>query len=203
MNAFYGNPNLSPETEAAIEKGARAPEVYSPNANEPVAPEQNRAAETRQAQNNNPAEAFFSQTTEQIDISSQAVALQQQQQQQQVQQQQQQRTANSPAETGGTPEPSANVRPPAPREASGANAAGAGQNQAANQAQATPRAEPRAASGLNSEPRPPLQPEGTNINQPQTNAAFNPLQNGYAQFGNGPGAASNASQPGALLSAMG
>ena len=93
MNAFYGIPNTSQETTAAIESGAQAPEVFKPGTRDPIVPEQNQQTEPSGAQETqaNPVEPFFAQAREQLEISNQAVAMQQQTQQQT----QQQNVANS------------------------------------------------------------------------------------------------------------
>ena len=81
MNAFYGNPNISQATSAAIDRGAQPPEVYTREAQE--ASEALEASEPQVTETETeptqeiPLEAPFSQTTEQLEISDQAVAMQQ------------------------------------------------------------------------------------------------------------------------------
>ncbi len=76
MNAFYGIPNLSQETTAAIEQGMPAPKVYSPDETEAPA---TQTTEVNDETSASPAENFFAATTDQVEISAQAADLQQNQ----------------------------------------------------------------------------------------------------------------------------
>ena len=201
MNAFYGIPNTSQETAAAVKGGARAPEVYELGSNEPSAPVQNQETETNRAQAN-PAETYFSQPADQLDLSNQAVAMLQQAQQQ-VQQQDQQQTSGAPE----TQEPTLGVTdestPPTPSDGDVQVPVGDGSASAreievepdivSNRPQATSTPEPTASTGLNNRP--------TTQTQNESPEASNQLQTAYSQFsGSGP-EASSASQAGNLFSA--
>ncbi len=198
MNAFYGIPNTSQETAAAIDRGVPAPEVYSPGSREPIVPEQTPETATNPAPTT-PAETYFSQATEQLEISDQAVAMQLQQQQQEN---------NNPAipvaADNGTPAPEAqgtDIEPQLQVEP-GSNNSGqrVEQNMAPNQPQPNTATEPTAVTGLNDGPMTQTQNTGRENSQQPANSL---LQTSYAQFsGSGP-AASSASQPGNRLSAMG
>ena len=198
MNAFYGIPNVSQESTTAVERGARAPEVYAPET--PELPEP-RAAGT----GTNPAipvESFFSQTTEQLEISDQAVALQQQQENE----------APAAQATYGATDGSTPRETQAPSQESGIEAqlqTEEGPRNVGQEVEQTPEpgrplqatnSQPAAASALNEGPTPEPETTGADNNQQPAN---NPLQQSYGQFPGGGPAASNASQPGALFNALG
>lgn len=193
MNAFYGIPNLSQETTAAIERGAQAPEVYTPGSREAITPEPSQQTEASGPQQN-PLEAYMAQATEQLDISIQAQAMQQEAQQQNGV------NDNAPVPTD-SPD---NSQPPFNSDSltqlrEGVNRAENAPEQRVDSTTppqaSTTTTEPPAMTPLNSEAA--AAPEN---NQP---AADNPPPANYGQFsGSGP-EASRASQPGNLFSAMG
>ncbi len=181
MNAFYGIPNLSQETTAAVEQGLPAPEVYTPEKNQPAPAPEDTSAE-------NAAESFFTEATEQVEISDQAQALQQQAQQ----------ALAEPAAAGNAAgeetQPESPMESPAAEQLNSPNAGAAPTN--------GPNKAPAAASALNAEAPP---------SAPENNAAALPPEGAYAaeqpgplnQPAAGPGANPNAGQPGALFSALG
>ncbi len=177
MNAFYGIPNLSQETAAAVDQGAPAPEVYSPKEAQPQ-----QAPTDTNTGTDNAAESFFTEATEQVEISDQAVALQQQ-----SQALAEPGSAGNPA--GGETQPES----PATELLNSPNAESAptiGNNNT-----------PAPTSALNAEASPSLRENNATAVQPD---------NGYAeqsgqiiQPATGPGGNPNAGQPGALFSALG
>ena len=184
MNAFYGIPNLSPETTAAVNQGAPAPEVYSPEVAQPAPTPQETNQET-----NSPIESFFTKATEQVEISSQAIDLQQQSQ-----------VVNELTAAGNSPESTtpatAEAQPESPLT-SPLNSPDSGS------VPATGNNAPAATSALNAETPAPaaLDNVATATAQPETGYGNQP---GPAnQPAAGPGANSNAGQPGALFSALG
>ncbi|MCK5680270.1 hypothetical protein KAI46_05610 [bacterium] len=209
MNAFYGIPNTSQATSAAVERGAQAPEVYTPEEVETPNPQPTERAEENSAPS--PVENYFAEPTEQVEISNQAVALQQSQSED--------ADPAAPATYAATPEAQEDS---APEVAAFANAGEAGTPTGVNQPEVpgetapsvaeaeTPRQtnnqEPAAVSALNAEPATaqanPIEAPDQGPIQPQA---------GYTQFdsGFGGGAAqaasggnSNAVEPGALFSAI-
>ncbi len=197
MNAFYGIPNVSQETRAALENGAQAPEVYTPGSRESITPEptQETASDPAPA---NPVEAYFAQTTEQLELSDRAVAMQQQQQGNTSPQVPQQATYNEPPPASAleaTPEPQTQLP-----ETQNSTQPEIVENMGTNQSQPTTAPEPTAATALNTEPI--AEPQSTGIENNQSGSgANNQLQASYGQFSDSGPAASNASQPGSLLSA--
>jgi hypothetical protein len=196
MNAFYGNPNLSQETTTAVFRGAEAPEVYTQETPEA----QNQQAQETDA-SPNPVEDYFSQTTEQLEISEQAAALQQQQGNE--------APANQVpfgANEGATPpetlapSPESEVGAPLQVEQAPQNVPSEiGETKESSPPTQPPQTEATAVSALNESPTPEPQTASANNQQPENN----PLQQSYGQFGAGGPAASNASQPGAIFSARG
>ncbi|MEA3333592.1 MAG: hypothetical protein U9Q58_08345 [Pseudomonadota bacterium] len=193
MNAFYGNPNLSQETTAAVFRGADAPEVYTAEA----PPEPQEAGTS-------PVEDYFAQTTEQLEISEQATAL--------LQQQGNETPVAQPSvgtNEGVTPAPEAQALFPENEVVTQLQVEEAPQNVPSEIGETrkpsppiqTENSKPTAVSALNENPTPEPQTTSANDKQPENT----PLQQsyGYAQLGSGPAAASNASQPGALFSALG
>ncbi|MEA3348685.1 MAG: hypothetical protein U9Q39_06465 [Pseudomonadota bacterium] len=194
MNAFYGIPNVSQETSAAIDGGARAPEVYT-TPEPPELPEP-RAAEAG-SNPENQVESFFSQTTEQLEISDQAVAMQQSEEG---------ALAAQAAQTYGAIEESttSETQPPAREGEVGAQLQTEEPppdmrqeidlNPEPNRPTPAVNSEPAATSFLNEGAAPEPQTPEANAN--------NPLQQSYGQFPGGP-AAGNADQAGAIFSALG
>ncbi|MCD6533498.1 MAG: hypothetical protein J7L25_05435 [Deltaproteobacteria bacterium] len=187
MNAFYGNPNLSQETTVAVFHGANTPEVYT---SQPIEQPEPQADEFGTA-SPNPVETYFSQTTEQLEISEQAAALQQQ------------------GSEASAPQAAANN---AIDEGSAATPPDENQFQAESPQNVAPEINETRPAAPTPE-REPANPEPdavSTLNSPQTSASSStqapknsPLQQSYAQFGDGGPAASRASQPGAIFSAMG
>lgn len=195
MNAFYGNPNLSQETTTAVFRGAEAPEVYTPETPEP---QEQQAQETEASPS--PVENYFNQTTEQLEISEQAAALQQQQGNE--------APANQlpfGANEGATPpetlapSPESEVGAPLQVEQAPQNVPSEiGETKESSPPTQPPKTESTTVSTLNESPTPEPQTASANNQQPENN----PLQQSYGQFGAGP-TAGNASQPGTIFSAMG
>lgn len=183
MNAFYGIPNQSQETTAAVQQGAQAPEVYSPEeARLPQTPEDNGGETT------SPVENFFTEATEQVEISSQAVALQEQAQ-----------TVNEPAAT-----PDSAVTTTSAVEETQPESDGATPSNSLNSGSATEtgnNGEPAAASALNAETpiSSPIENNGVTAQPASGNAEPGPAN----QLATGSGNNANAGQPGALFSALG
>lgn len=197
MNAFYGIPNVSQETTAAIEGGAQAPEVYTAPAPEQPEP---RAAEA-ESNPENQVESFFSQTTEQLEISDQAVAMQQSEEG---------ALAAQAAQAYGAVEESttSETQPPIGEGEIGVQlqTEEGSQNMRQeveldpepNQPTPTEKSEQAATSFLNEGATPEPQTPDANNQAP----ANNPLQQSYGQFPGGP-AAGNAGLAGANFSALG
>lgn len=184
MNAFYGIPNLSQETTAAVHQGAPAPEVYTPENNQPP---QATTAETNGA-TARPVESFFTEATEQVEISDQALALQQQGQAASEPAQAESATGTTPATGETQPESStsspANTLNSEPEPASGFN-----------------NESPPATSALNAEAPAPLD---SNITAAQpANGDNGQSVQVNAPVAAGTGYTSNAGDPGALFSALG
>jgi|GEM_PF-2748894 len=182
MNAFYGIPNQSQETTAAVQQGAPAPEVYSPE--EAQLPQ---ATADANGETTSPVESFFTEATEQVEISNQAVALQQQAQ-----------TVNEPTQADSS------VNTP--------QATGENQPEPATPPVNSPNSSPATATGSNNEPAAAISALNTETAAPLDNsrAAVQPANghNGQSVQANAPVAAeagngSNAVQPGALFSALG
>ncbi len=173
MNAFYGIPNQSQETAIAVQQGAPAPEVYSSKDNQPP----QTTTEDKSGATTSPVESFFTEATEQVEISNQAVVLQQQSQAVNEPTAQSDSTANTPPETAATTTPASNNPNSGPAPASGNNNG------------------PAATSALNTEaPAPTDNNEAANALSDQANAPVAATGAGYN---------SNAVQPGALFSALG
>ncbi len=195
MNAFYGNPNLSQETTAAVFRGAEAPEVYTSE----TPPPKQQAQETEASPS--PVENYFAQTTEQLEISEQGAALQQQQGNEAPVNQ----APFSPNEDATTLEaqassPESEVAAQLQAEQPPLNVPSEiGETREPNPREQTTRTKPVAVSALNENPTPEPQTTSTDNQQPENNL----LQQSYGQFGAGGPAASNASQPGKIFSAFG
>jgi len=177
MNAFYGIPNLSPETTAAVQQGAPAPEVYSPEDNQLP-----QATEDTNGKTNNPIESFFTEATEQVEISDQAVALQRQNQATQA-------DSAAPQATGET-QPESTTTIPVYSPNSGPASVTGNNNEPTT-------------SVLNAETPAPLDSNRANTTQPANGDNGQSGQATNASIATGAGYSSNAVQPGALFSALG
>jgi len=172
MNAFYGIPNLSQETTAAVEQGAPAPEVYSPE--EAQLPQ---ATENTNGEITSPAESFFTEATEQVEISNQAVALQQQAQ-----------AVNELSQTDSAAATTSATEETQPETAATTPAAGSNNESAAASSLNTERPVPLDNSSAAAQPA-----SGYNDQSGQVNPTV----------AAGDSYSSNAVQPGALFSALG
>ena len=170
MNAFYGIPNLSQETTAAVDQGAPAPEVYSPEETQPQPAPEDTNTGTGSA-----AESFFTAATEQVEISDQAMALQQQSQ-----------ALAEPVSAGNSAGGETQPESPAAELLNSPNA-GSNNTPAPTSASNANEASPLENSAAAAQPGSDYAELPGQINQPAT----------------GPGADSNAGQPGALFSALG
>ncbi len=182
MNAFYGIPNLSQETTAAVHQGARAPEVYSSEAAQLQPPTENA----------NPVE-LTPPPTEQVDISNQAVDLQQQAQAE---------NETTPADTAPTTQATGETQPEPQVAALTSDRPDAG-----SETQQTGNNKPAAASTLNAE-TPATAPLDDNRTTSQQIIGYSDqtdtnLGGNQATQALGAGGNANASQPGALFSALG
>jgi len=179
MNAFYGIPNLSQETTAAVDQGAPAPEVYSPKEAQPQ-----QAPEDTNTGTGSATESFFTTATEQVEISDQAMALQQQSQ-----------ALAEPVSSGNSAAGETQPESPATElEQLNSQNAGSAPTTGSNNT-------PTPTSALNAETSPsPLEDSAAAV-QPGSGYAEQPGP--INQLATGPGGNPNAGQPGALFSALG
>ena len=192
MNAFYGIPNTSQETATAIERGVPAPEVYTPKKPEPQ--------QTPDSAQTSPVDDFFSLTSERLEISDQAAALQQQANAPETATSLANRTTSSETEAST---PGNNIETRLRVEERSANTGERiDRDMTPSRPLATTNTGPTAATALNAEPstEPQTSEEDTdNMQKPTVNYS----QTSYGPFPGSTPMANSAGQPGNFLNTIG